>query len=338
MHKQTIARRAGGLLLAASLGLGCASQEVSALPAQGALMGPFPGAGTSGAGQSIAAGVGTVSCGSNGSAFSSGPAPGAQAHQTCFYDPTTPAYPAATVEWIVETAQDSDVVHVRLTLNPSFCDNSYGANAVGWNAAPPPAAGAKPGHPGPMGHGGHAFKDLVGSDHAEFKLSDASGRLVLRFKQDYLSPSAGTPSGYASLGVSGGDGKMLLGDAADVVAFSTSLERNLNACGLAGYTVDSPATDAYYTPNPSASDWDYRVVYDVWVRAAVFGAAGFGDARVDYVHASPSKGDNNTVTVTPGKCPPDWPPYCTDPDACNRCNGSECNPPATPDAGLVHLI
>ena len=85
------------------------------------------------------------------------------------------------------------------------------------NAMMPPAMG-------PMGDmGPHTFKDLVGSDHAEFKLSDADGKLVLHFKEDYISQLASAPSGYASLGVIGGEGRMLAGDARDIVAASTSL-------------------------------------------------------------------------------------------------------------------
>jgi hypothetical protein len=36
-------------------------------------------------------------------------------------------------------------------------------------------------------------------------------------------------------------------------------------CGLSDFTVDSPATDEIYTPNPDALEWDYRVSYEVWV-------------------------------------------------------------------------
>jgi hypothetical protein len=182
-----------------------------------------------------------------------------------------------------------------------------------------------------IGKGGHTFKDLVGSGHAEFKLSDGAGTLVLHFKADYISPAASFRSGYASLGALGGDGKMLLGNASDVVAVSSSLERNLNQCLLSSFTVDSPATDANYTPSQGAETWDYRVVYDVWVRKAAFGAAGFGSARVDFVHASPSKVGTSTVDVTPRKCPPDW-EYCTNPDGCGACKNGLCDPPPPPPA------
>lgn len=300
----------------------------------------FPGAGTGSAGLALTVGSSTVTC--DGRVPSPvapfAPAPPLTRHQACFF--AEEDEPAAFVEWIVESAPAEDqLVHVRLTLNPAFADNSYGANAIGWGqaAAPKPkpgdkpkpargaapvpaptvAGGVAPAAPAdkPKGGRGHTFRDLVGSDHAEFKLHDAVGKLVLQFKADYLSEAAGTRSGYATLGVRGGEGKLIAGRAEDVVQVSTSLERNLNACGLTDFLTDSPATDQNYTPNPLAPEWDYRVVYDVWVKAAAFGDAGFGKAVVDFVHASPSKLGSNTVEVHEGPCPPSW-PECVNPDAC----------------------
>jgi len=328
-------------LTAAALVAGCDSDapeiDSTESASKGKFPGPqFPGAGAAGAGQSVAAGAPAGTCDhvTQLPAGTFGPAPGAKSTLKCFYakDPV----PAATVEWIVESAAAGDLVHVRLTLNPTFCDNTYGDNAIGWpakgagpmGAGPMAAAPGKAGKPKPPkdGMAAHTFRDLVGSDHAEFKLTDGAGKLTLQFKSDYLTESASAPSGWASLGVAGGEGKVLLGSAADVVAASSSLDRNLNACGLSGFTEHSPATDASYTPNPAAPNWDYRVVYDVWVRSAAFGSAGFGGASVDFVHASPSKAGSNTIEVTPGDCPPDWPPYCTDPAGCCTIVDGSCSP------------
>ena len=91
-----------------------------------------------------------------------------------------------------------------------------------------------------------------------------------------------------------------------MLAVATSLDRDLNGCGYC-YTVDSPATDASYTPNPATPRWDYRIVYEVWVDAAAFGAAGPGDTLIENVHASPSKAASNTISVTKKGCPPTWP-------------------------------
>jgi hypothetical protein len=315
----------------------------------------FPGAGKGGAGLPIAAGTVVVSCEQPGPlpAGSTGPAPGAVAVRECYFDADHPDDPAAIMEWVVESAAEGDLVHARLSFNPRFVDNSYGDNAIGWSTAAAPAKpGAKPPKPGK----GHTFKDLVGSDHAEFTLADANGSVPLKFKADYLSEDDSALSGYSSQGVWGGEGKMLTGSADEVVAVSTSLDRNLNRCGYEkDYFVNSPATDANYSVNPAAPNWDFRVVYDVWVKQSAFGAPGFGRASVEFVHASPSKAGKSTIEVVQRDCPPGWPPYCTTPGGCGEtppicgdepdenctpaCVGENCpQPPVTTDAGVGTVI
>lgn len=200
------------------------------------------------------------------------------------------AIPRATLEYVLEVFEGVDSVHVRLTLDPRFVDNTYGATAVGWAA--------------------HTFAQLVGSDHAELVLTDGDGADAVQLRLDYISKDGA--GGYRSNGVADKDGEMILGDAADVIAWSTSMERNLNERGYGAYTEDSPATTADYAPHPDAPDWEFRVVYEAWIAAAAFGDVGFGDARVDHIHASPAKDGDNTVIVWPTDCPPDWdttPPY-----------------------------
>jgi hypothetical protein len=155
----------------------------------------------------------------------------------------------------------------------------------------------------PAAPGGHTFSDLVGSDHAELELLDADGNVAMSFWVDYLSAAASALSGYASLGTGGGEGRLSVGKPAWILATTTSLDRNLNACGLASFVTDSPATDTNYTPNPDASAWDYRVSYEVWISSEAFGDAGFGTALIQLVHASPSKQGGATLDVVPGSCP-----------------------------------
>src|SRR5678815_328106 len=124
---------------------------------------------------------------------------------------------------------------------------------------------------------------------------------VINFNLDYISAvpvSADYPCGYASLGATGGDGSVTLGDPSYILAATTSLTRNLNGCGYCtsdacapstSCTLDSPTTDANYTPNPLTPNWDYRQLYEVWIDADAFGTAGFGQAYMTYVHASPNK-------------------------------------------------
>jgi hypothetical protein len=213
---------------------------------------------------------------------------------TCFFSETVSVtLPLAFLEQDEETIGGKDLIHVRLTMNPMFVDNTYGTNAIGWDAADAGMMG--------MGGHGHTFFDLIDSDHAEFDFEDGSGNVVFSFNLDYCSADVNSPSGWACLGVSGGDGGMLLGDASDVVYYNSSLARDLNACGYSSYTTNSPATDANYSPNPSTPSWDYRVVYDVWVAKSALPSDW--SVSIPYVHASPSK-MSSTYTVKAGPCPP----------------------------------
>ncbi len=340
----------------------------------------FPGAGTSGAARSLSPGLGPeTSSECDPQPLDSEPVGATGVQTVCFFGQDEAETPAAAIEQVVEIVGNEEWVHIRLTLNPDFVDNSYGENAIGWESraggpgpagrepkppkepragdgeprpprggaeapaagaepppppeppsgdAEPPAAGAEPppppeppsgdlerpapppprepmARPEPAGKAGHTFRDLVGSDHAEMVLLDAAGSPVLHFRLDYLSAAAEQASGFASLGVAGGEGRMELGLEPSILASTTSLDRNLNACGLTGFTESSPATDLDYTPNPDASAWDFRVSYDLWVATEAFGDAGFGSALIENVHASPSKAGRNTIEVEPAPCPLD---------------------------------
>jgi hypothetical protein len=234
----------------------------------------------------------------------------------------TPDDPSGVIEQVIETMDGKTYLHLRVTFDPRFVDNTYGVNAsAGWSnrmmAGPMGGAmpgGAMAGKAGPMGgmaaKAAHTFDDLVGSDHVELVLVDAKGNPVLDFDVDYVSKKADAPCGYGTLGVSGGEGKMLLGEASAVVAVSTSIDRNLNGCGYCLIT-DSPATDAAFTADPKAPNWDYRVIYEVWIDFSTFKGHGYGGAYIPQVHASPSMASTNTIDVEPNPCPPDWDtPYC----------------------------
>lgn len=253
----------------------------------------------------------------------------------CFFDKddTLRLHPAATLEQVLECVQEGDAVHLRLTFHPGFVDNSYGATAIGWSDEDAPEPMMDDGKKKKRGGKGHTFDNLVGSDHAEIIVTDGDGKVVLHFKLDYLSEDSSTASGYASLGVVDGEGEVIVGDASDVVQWMTSIDRNLNERGHGGYTVDSPATDANYTPNPDTPEWDYRVVYEAWIDADAFGSAGFGGATIEYVHASPAKAESNTIEVEPGECPP---PPCVDSDPdTDVCDPGDDDPPGEQPPGCV---
>ena len=250
------------------------------------------------------------------SSGSTKPAMGTTATTTTTTTVTTT--PEATIEYLHEVAGGADYYRFRITFDPTFVDNTYGANAIGW------------------GTRGHTFNDLVGSDHAQLALFDGSKTLISAFNLDYISQDASAACGYSCLGVSGGEGAMLVGDAKDVLAATTSLDRDLNGCGYCrnaacngDCTVDSPASDTKYTPNTLTPSWDYRVVYEVWVSAAAFGSNGFGGASISFVHASPSKATSNTITVEPkpcGSCPEGYTNYLTS-------EGAVCVPVPKTDGG-----
>ncbi|HXJ72231.1 MAG TPA: HYR domain-containing protein, partial [Candidatus Dormibacteraeota bacterium] len=147
-------------------------------------------------------------------------------------------------------------VRVTFIQATSVNDNTYGANAIGW--------------PAPRGH---TFKDLLNSDEAEFQFRNGAGQIVMQFKQDYITANSAYPSGYGTRGVTGGDGSVTIGSAANVVFVSTSLTENLNKppflSNLAQYTNSSPALS-----DPNSPLWEYRMTYTVVVSNAAFGATG----------------------------------------------------------------
>ncbi|HXH19687.1 MAG TPA: SdrD B-like domain-containing protein, partial [Chitinophagales bacterium] len=199
--------------------------------------------------------------------------------EQCFASPTIPEIANAKSVWTI----NGNILTIRTTFAKTFVDNTYGTNAIGWL-------------------NGHTFSNLVGSDHIQLALYDANGVKKLEFKQDYITASSSAPSGYDCLGVTGGEGQMILGNVSSILSATTSLDQNMNTHGYV-LTSNSPATDANYTPNPSYPNWIYEVWYEANVDLSVFGSAGFGYPRIASVHASPSKTGNNTEIVNPEDCP-----------------------------------
>jgi hypothetical protein len=215
----------------------------------------------------------------------------------------TPDDPSAVIEQVIERVNGVEYVHIRVTFDPSFTDNTFGEGACcGWPE-----------------RRGHTFTDLSKSDHTELLLTNADGETSMNIKIDLVSADPASDCDYGTLGVLGGDGTVIQGSADDVLAVATSLDRNLNGCGYCKVdacassgdcTVDSPPTDENYTPNEGTPDWDYRQVYEVWIAIEAFGDSGFGQAFITYTHSSPAK-STDTITVEPTPCPPEWDtPYC----------------------------
>ena len=181
----------------------------------------------------------------------------------------------ATLSWT--TAANGDVT-LRASVSRNYADNTYGINAIGWNK--------------------HDFDDLFRSDMAQIALYDSNNTRRMEFALDYLAPKSGTVSGYGSMGVLGGnqsEGAMILGSAANIASFMTSMDMNMNAFGYVTSSPNhplkdySPPTSATYLTNATYPLWIWDVWYEATVRADAFGNDGFGSARLVNIHASPSK-------------------------------------------------
>ncbi|HEY2807134.1 MAG TPA: SdrD B-like domain-containing protein [Gemmatimonadales bacterium] len=226
------------------------------------------------------------------------------------FAPEQLACPAGSFSYAFSAGGD---LLIKYDQFPAPNDNSYGVNAIGWTT----------------GAHGHTFSDLVGSDHAGFQLVDGSGTVQLSFNADYISASSSAPSGYASLGVTGGDGSMLVGTASGITTTS-SLANNLNNINIPGLfsashvqqfgsvnvLVNSPPTDAshltYLNSDPTLAGWDFHDTYYVTISASKLASIGFNAStwlvqpNLSQLHNSPAKACPGSTGGNPP--PPPKPP------------------------------
>ncbi|MCB9185744.1 MAG: hypothetical protein H6601_03275 [Flavobacteriales bacterium] len=203
--------------------------------------------------------------------------------ELCFASPDAPEATAQSI-WtsVWSTDANTGLMTIRVTLAPTFVDNTYGTNTIGWPAD------------------NHTFNHLKGSDHLQLALYDANDVKQLEFKMDYIDTDGSVPSGYSSLGLDG-NGGMVEGNSNYIVDITSSLDKNFNEYGYV-LTTNSPATDGDYTPNPSYPNWIYEVWYEAVIDLQAFGNVGFGYPEMTSVHASPSKTGNNSEDVEPVPC------------------------------------
>jgi len=167
---------------------------------------------------------------------------------------------------------------VQVSLVQGFNDNTYGTNTD-------PLWGSKT----------HTFKDLLGSDKAEFKFADGAGNVVLDFDVDYIGQvkttgpvqiapnvTATYGSGYGTLGVLGGDGKVISGDAGFIKSLDTTFSDDLNAPEFVNDK--SVLTNSSTSPN-----WNKVNGYTVVISGAAFGSNGFGSVSIPAIHDSPAR-------------------------------------------------
>jgi hypothetical protein len=184
----------------------------------------------------------------------------------------------------ITTVLPSGDVHAKFITSTSINDNSFGTNIVNWDR-------------------NHNFSDLVGSDKAIFEIYDEGGNMVMDFDLDYIGVQRDSISGYASLGIDGGDGDLRSGQAAWLLNFNTSLTRNLNQFGYGSYKINSPETvnDTSYTVvNSPDENWIFEMIYEVTIAKAAFGTSGFvglSSIQVPDLHNSPSKIDLKHVDI-----------------------------------------
>ena len=205
--------------------------------------------------------------------------------EMCFVS-RTKSNVSANVAWSYDIGNETYTI--RTTLSKDYVDNTYGNTNMGW------------------GLKSHKFTDMVNSEFLQIGLKDFNGVKRMEFKIDYLTASSNVASGYKSLGVSGGDGAMLIGNASDIVNVRTSLDANFNEYGYI-LTSNSPSTNNYYIPNPLYPNWIYEVWYEVTVKASAFGSSGFGSPTIAALNASPSKAGSSKEAVSIGQCPQRYP-------------------------------
>jgi hypothetical protein len=184
---------------------------------------------------------------------------------------------------------DIQVIYTQLAVN----DNRYGTGAT-------PATGWAKSQP---------FSNLTSSDKAEFRFTDTKGNVVFDFYVDYISAATkaifpnGTvlyPSGYGTLGLSGGDGGLVKGGASNLLFATTSLTDNLMKPQFTnGFTVNSAPETAPLSGVSIPAGWNYKNSYTVIVSKKAFGTNGFGSVSIPLIHDSPPKiGTVNAITPT----------------------------------------
>ncbi len=197
--------------------------------------------------------------------------------------------------WLSQDTASGDV-YLAFIQPLSLVDNSYGGNAIGWGKDVAPSGK------------NHNYKDLTGSDKAQFAFTDGSGNTVLDIVLDYAHVNS---SGVVAT-VTEGDGEVSIGNASDVKEEATSLEYNYNVFGLSnpelfgdGSSSPTPTADPndydYAVADSSLTDWVFESVYELRIDGSVFDDNGFGDVELVVVHNSPNKIAKNKVYVEIGE-------------------------------------
>jgi len=162
------------------------------------------------------------------------------------------------------TAEDDHNFYFAFAQSVFINDNTYDVNSIGWRET----------------HGkDHRLKDLLQSEHMKVTLLDNIGAVAMDFFLDYATDQIKGPEvgDIDALGVLGGDGKMNVGDPADVTAWSSSLDWNFNNAvptwpdkfDISPLRIPTNTYDAGTSADP-ASPWIYETVYEWAVAKSAF--------------------------------------------------------------------
>jgi hypothetical protein len=205
-------------------------------------------------------------------------------------------------------------LYIAYVTSLSLVDNTYGKNSHNsW------ALSGK----------SHSFKNLTGSDKAQFLVTRGDGSTLADFTVDYITAStakstrfpSGFPSGYGSLGAAGGDGKVNTNNTGDSAFFAllstkfqaaTSIDYNFNLLPCVKTTdspqlvAASPANSVFDIASPpeaaACNPWVFEVVYEFRMAGSAFGASGAGTVDVVGQHISPNKLTQNLIVPDPCGC------------------------------------
>ena len=153
----------------------------------------------------------------------------------------------------------------------------------------------------------HTFAHLLNSDALGVVLRDSTHNIVYDFVIDYLydtgSGGVTDPTRWAS-GVAGPDGSADVGAPS---ASASSLEWNLENTTFDFTNGGQPQSDWISPPEPAADPWEYKMSYEFKVDKTAFLTNNSNSIEFDYIHNSPSKGEE-TVRIPPVIIPPVVPP------------------------------
>lgn len=212
--------------------------------------------------------------------------------------PDTPNVPGSGGFFYAQVDPDTGDVYIRYTQSLNVNDNTYGDKGpndgqVNWPSR------------------NHDWKKLHKSDQTRFEITDANGNVVVDLYMDYIEETSSVPYGFRTMGPTGGDGSMVVGNVNWIYDWMSSAEQNLiryctgSNCTYNGVNlhVNSPDTineNSYVLKDPAFSDYIFEYWIEFHVRAAAFGSSTFGGVELTDIHNSNAKHGSDQFCVGGG--------------------------------------